>query len=154
MNRMERSLRMIRLYDISPAPAPRQSRRDAWKPSPEVKQYRAFRDEVAYKIKSLPTDYFHVVFFIPMPKSWAKKRQSQTLGMKHTQKPDKDNLEKALIDAFYRHADDAHVWNTSSTKVWAWRGAILISDHYLDIRDPGILKPVIDGTVLTPLTNP
>jgi len=143
----------LNLYDINPTPAPRQTKRDAWAPSPSVQRYRAFRDEVAHKIKYLPEDYFHAVFFIPMPQSWTKKRKYASLGMKHEQKPDKDNLEKALVDAYYRHGDDAHVWNSSATKIWAWRGSILIADYFLDIRDPGILGPTIDGLILTPLTK-
>lgn len=52
-----------------------------------------------------------------------KKRQEMT-GKPHQQKPDKDNLEKALMDAIY--ADDAHIWDSRVTKRWGEAGQIII----------------------------
>lgn len=122
---------MIRVFDIVPVAAPRQGRRDAWAPSAPVRRYRAYRDEVALKIKSLPVDFYHVVFLLPMPKSWSKHRKALEVGRPHLLKPDKDNLEKALVDAVYRNRDDSHVWNSAATKLWAPEGRILISDEFI-----------------------
>ena len=62
-----------------------------------------------------------VSFYIPMPVSWTKKRQRETLGQHHLQKPDKDNFTKALLDAcqgvIYR--DDSQVAETHEHKYWA-----------------------------------
>ena len=144
----------LKLYDVTPTPAPRQSQRDAWKPSGPVLRYRAFRDEVTLKIHTLPEDYFHAIFLIPMPQSWTKKRKRACNGMKHPQKPDKDNLEKALVDAIYRHGDDSHIWNSSATKLWAWTGGILISDNYIKIDDPGLEHPDGLGLWIPQLIEP
>ncbi|MGU0055537.1 RusA family crossover junction endodeoxyribonuclease [Enterobacter hormaechei] len=41
-------------------------------------------------------------------------------GKPHQQKPDKDNLEKALLDAIFD--DDSRVWDGRVTKVWGRGG--------------------------------
>ena len=121
----------IQVFDITPSPYVRQSQSDKWKKRPVVLRYRAFRDEVALKIKDLPEDFFHVVFVLPTPRTWSKARKLGMIGRPHLVKPDKDNLEKGLLDAIYRSRDDAHIWNTASTKLWGDRGAIIIADDYL-----------------------
>ena len=137
----------ISVFAIPPTAAPRQSRRDRWAPSKAVLEYRAFRDEVALKIKELPDDFFHAVFLIEMPKSWPERKKKQMSGEPHTTTPDKDNLEKALIDAVYRGRSDAHVWNTASTKLWAYHGAILIADDYLPFFElPVDLAELVRGS--------
>jgi hypothetical protein len=45
----------------------------------------------------------------------------------HQQKPDVDNMIKALMDALY--AEDAHIWDLRVTKLWGESGQILISDN-------------------------
>lgn len=137
----------IQFFDIPPTPAPRQSARDKWKPSKPVLRYRAFRDEVAFKVKELPEDFFHIVFLIAVPASWSEKKKREHIGQPHRQKPDKDNLEKAFIDAIYRHSDDAHVWNTASTKLWAGMPGIVIADDYLPFYElPVDLAELVRGS--------
>jgi Holliday junction resolvase RusA-like endonuclease len=137
----------IQVVAIDPTPAPRQSRRDRWRPSPSVARYRAYRDEIALTIRELPADFFHVVFLLPMPRSWSDRKKSELAGWPHTGTPDKDNLEKGLIDAVYRNRDDSHVWNTASTKLWAYQGAIVISDDFLPIFElPVDLAELVRGS--------
>lgn len=137
----------LQVIDVSPRAAPRQSRRDKWKPSKAVIEYRAFRDAIGYKINELPADFFHVVFLLPMPRSWSQRQRNETAGWPHQGTPDKDNLEKALIDAVYRNRDDSHVWNTASTKLWAYHGAILIADDYLPFLElPVDLAELVRGS--------
>lgn len=145
---------MIRVFAITPTPAPRQKRSDLWKPTPSVKRYRAFRDEVALKIKELPPDFFHAVFLLPMPASWPKTKKRDWVGRPHRGKPDKDNLEKGLIDAVYRDRDDAHVWNSASIKIWSYDGAILISDEFLHINPVGGIGSGFLGLVIDELEPP
>lgn len=137
----------LQVLDVTPTAAPRQSPRDKWKPSKAVQVYRAFRDEIGYKIDELPADFFHVFFLLPMPPSWSDKKKSETVGWPHTQKPDKDNLEKGLVDAVYRNRDDAHIWNGASTKLWAYHGAILISTDFIPIFElPVDLAELVRGS--------
>lgn len=133
----------IQVFDITPTPAPRQSPRDKWKPSKAVQIYRAFRDEVGLKIKELPQDFFHVVFLIQVPRSWSEKKKREHIGLPHLGVPDKDNLEKALIDAVYRNRDDSHVWNTASTKLWSAYPAIIIADDYLPFYELPVDLPAL-----------
>ncbi len=137
----------LQVLGVTPIPAPRQSRRDKWKPSKAVLAYRAFRDEIGYKLDELPADFFHVVFLLPMPASWSDRKKLETVGWPHKGTPDKDNLEKALVDAVYRGRDDSHVWNTASTKLWAYSGAILISEDFLPMFElPVDLAELVRGS--------
>ena len=146
---------MIRIFDIAPTPAPRQTKRDTFKPSPSVLRYRAFRDDVALKIKvPPPLEFFHVVFLLAMPASWSHLKKRQHVGKPHLVKPDKDNLEKALIDAIYRDTDDAHVWNSASTKLWAYDGAIVLSDQLVQINPFGVLGPSFLSVYIEALDAP
>lgn len=74
----------------------------------------------------LPESGYHVTFVIPMPKSWSKKKRAQHVGQPHQQKPDKDNLEKALLDAVFD--EDSHVWDGRVTKIWGETGQIIIEE--------------------------
>lgn len=62
--------------------------------------------------------------YFPMPKSWSKKRQIAMKDQPHTQKPDRDNVEKWVMDSLNRIAwhDDCQVWDGPVTKRWAMPG--------------------------------
>ena len=111
------------LYPITPVPKPRQTKRDKWAKRPCVMQYRAFADEVRLRRVHIDTENgSQIIFTLPMPKSWSKKKRAAMNGKPHQQVPDKDNLEKALLDAVLKK--DEMVWNTHSKKVWGERGSI------------------------------
>lgn len=114
---------MIKSYPISPVAAPRQCRSDRWAPSPQVLRYRAFKDEVRLHQVSI-TAQCAVSFYIPMPPSWSDKKRAEYLGKPHQQKPDIDNLLKALFDAVFE--DDAHIWSVDAEKRWGLVGSIVI----------------------------
>ncbi len=137
----------IQVFPIVPKPYVRQVQSDKWRKRPAVLRYRAFRDEVALHIKELPADFFHVVFLLPVPPSWSRKRKLATIGRPHLGTPDKDNLEKGLFDAVYRFGDDGHIWNSASTKLWAAQGAIIIADDYLPFYEiPVDLPELVRGS--------
>lgn len=117
---------MIREYLITPMGKPRMTRSDKWKQRPEVLRYQAFKDEVRLNKVSLPESGYHITFVIPMPKSWSKKKQAEMNGKPHQQKPDKDNLEKALLDAIFE--DDCRIWDGRVSKVWGEAGKIVIKE--------------------------
>ncbi len=137
----------IQIFPIVPVAYVRQTQSDKWKKRPAVLKYRAFRDEVALHIKELPTDFFHVVFLIPCPRSWSQAKKDRTIGRPHLGTPDKDNLEKGLFDAVYRFGDDGHIWNSASTKLWSGQGAIIIADDYLPFYEiPVDLPELVRGS--------
>ena len=73
------------IYDITPVPKPRQTQADKWKKRPAVMRYRAFADEVRLKKVYLPTERARVIFHIPMPKSWSKKKKTALNHYYHQQ---------------------------------------------------------------------
>jgi Holliday junction resolvase RusA-like endonuclease len=63
-----------------------------------------------------------IIFYLPMPKSWSKKKRTEMNGTYHDQKPDIDNLAKAFMDAF--GSEDKHVAILHAEKYWAEKGYI------------------------------
>ena len=112
------------IYPITPVPKPRMTQRDKWAKRPAVLRYRAFADEVRAHGVIIPEDGATVVFTLPMPKSWSKKKRAAMQGKAHTQTPDWDNLAKALCDAV--HGDDSHLHTVAVRKVWGQQGSIEI----------------------------
>lgn len=112
------------VYPIVPYPKPRMTRRDKWNPSPSAVKYWSFAEEVRIRGVKIPPEGAHIVFVMPMPKSWPESRKARMAGAPHVTKPDKDNLEKALLDAVYQ--SDAHIWDARITKIWGRNGAIII----------------------------
>jgi len=53
-------------------------------------------------------------------RSWSKRRRESAMGTYHTQKPDRDNVEKAVLDGLSRiaWADDAQVADGRCVKRW------------------------------------
>lgn len=118
-------------WSIVPTPAPRQVRRDAFEPSRSVQRYRAFRDECRWKRIWRPEPGDLVVFCMPIPRSRVREGLD---GRPHLQKPDVDNLLKALLDALYD--DDCAVWTCTAAKVWSTTPGI-----FIERRPPAIALP-------------
>ncbi len=60
-----------------------------------------------------------------MPVSWSKAKRAKHHGQAHTQKPDGDNVAKAVMDGLTAAGvwpDDAVVWSLEIRKVWALGG--------------------------------
>ena len=113
------------IYSIDPVGKPRQTRRDKWAKRPAVMRYRAFCDAVRAAGVTLP-DSPHVTFVLPMPTSWSRKKRAEHDDRPHRQRPDADNLLKALLDALYD--EDAHVWDIRVSKRWGETGQIIIKE--------------------------
>lgn len=60
-----------------------------------------------------------VAVFVP-PQSWSKRKRAEMLHGPHCQKPDCDNLAKAVLDGLNRtaFADDGQVAAQSTRKAW------------------------------------
>lgn len=122
---------MTYTFDIIPMGKPRMTRSDKWRQRKCVLEYRAFADELrrqaSFQHFALP-DQYTAICILPMPDSWSKKKRAAMLAQPHQQKPDKDNLEKALCDALRK--DDERIWDSRVIKFWGETGKIII-----DIRD-------------------
>lgn len=107
---------------VSPVAKPRQTRADKWKKRPCVMAYRSFADHLRLAARQvdfhLPPAGVSIIFYLPMPESWSGKKKQRMAGQGHTQKPDLDNLLKAVFDALL--GDDSHIWALGRVeKRWA-----------------------------------
>lgn len=117
-----------KVYLITPVSAPRQVKSDTWNPSDHVLRYRAFRDECAYRGVTIAPRDTCITFVLPMPASWSNKKREAMRFQPHEQKPDLDNLVKALVDAVYRGQDDGKVSSYGRLeKIWGDVGEIRIT---------------------------
>tara|TARA_R110002126_G_scaffold175224_5_gene323878 strand:+ start:335 stop:727 length:393 start_codon:yes stop_codon:yes gene_type:complete len=75
-----------------------------------------------WKGKPLEKDVsIEIIFYMPIPKSWSKKKQQQLLENPHLVKPDVDNLLKLSLDCMNGivYLDDRQIWNIKSTKIYS-----------------------------------
>ena len=114
------------VISIVPMGAVRQTRADAWRKRDCVLRYRAYRDELRRKARGfvVPECDYHLHFFLPIPESWSAKKKLASEGQPHQSKPDKDNLEKAFLDALLE--EDSRIWDGRVTKRWSAKPRIEI----------------------------
>ena len=62
-----------------------------------------------------------------MPKSWSKAKKLKHDGQPKTQKPDVDNIAKAILDGLKDiWPDDAVVWQLFVEKIWGQQGSTVV----------------------------
>ena len=125
------------ILNVAPFAKPRMTQRDRWAKRQIVIDYFAFRDTEKQEIERLLAlqnnndknkswEELDISFFIPMPKSWSKKKRSEMAGTPHKQRPDLDNYIKGLLDALLE--EDCKVWRVSARKIWVdTKGCITIN---------------------------
>lgn len=97
------------------------TQKDKWAKHPAVMRYRAFADALRAacglqgKMLHCPK-ILNWTIYLPMPKSWSKKVKLNNLGMPHQTKPDRDNLDKAILDALFE--DDSAIYMGILEKRW------------------------------------
>ena len=122
------------LLDCAPNTKPRQTRADKWKKRDCVMKYRDFADYAraeALKQNFVLGDVVKIVFVMPMPKSWSKKKKAEMCGKPHRQRPDTDNLTKAVKDALRKGGssdDDSTIWDEHGRKFWGYTGQVFIQN--------------------------
>lgn len=123
---------------ITPVAKPRMTRRDQWAERPAVVRYRLYCDALRGYARregfELPDAGAHLVFHIPMPPSWSKKKRAAMDGQPHKQRPDVDNLVKAVLDAL-RPDGDAEVWMIGAEKRWSTVGRVEIRVEAVAVAD-------------------
>lgn len=112
------------LIKITPVPKPRTTQRDRWAKRPVVVRYYAFADELRLKYNGNLPPKITLQFIMPMPKSWSNKKRELMYMAPHQQRPDIDNLVKAVLDSLCE--DDSYVHTVNASKVWGEEGAIII----------------------------
>jgi Holliday junction resolvase RusA-like endonuclease len=115
------------IIPVVPMPAPRMTQNTYWK----HRKYFEWKDLVRAELPgySLPVELV-IVFHVPFPKSYSRKKRAELVGHYHDQKPDIDNLVKGFMDVFKKDeagnatGDDKHVAVVHAVKLWAEEGAI------------------------------
>ena len=124
------------ILNIPPCSKPRMTQRDRWKKRQCVLDFFAFRDRIKQEVKRINTllikespfdwDNLTIIFLVPMPKSWSKKKKALMVGKPMQQRPDLDNYLKVLFDA--THEEDSSIWKVTASKIWTdCTGKIIIN---------------------------
>lgn len=117
-------------FPVDPMGKPRMTQKDKWSKREVTDRYWELKRHMkqiadVYNFK-LPEANYHMIFYIPMPDSWPKSKKEQMNLQPHKQRPDKDNLEKGVLDALC--PEDSYVWDGRVTKYWAYKGKIVIKN--------------------------
>lgn len=70
-----------------------------------------------------------IIAVFEVPKSWSKKARAAAIGTLHTQRPDRDNIEKWILDGMNRvaFADDGQVADGRTVKIWGERAETIVA---------------------------
>jgi len=116
--------------NIKPIAKPRMTQSDKWAKRDVVKRYFAFKDELIKQADAKGFELqqsYSILFCLPFPKSYSKKKCESLLLQAHKLKPDLDNLLKAINDSFLQ--DDSAIYCIRAKKIWAYEGSITIINH-------------------------
>lgn len=104
---------------VVPMGKPRMTRRDKWMVRPAVARYREFSDALRKFFEMVPLKNISELSweaYIPMPESWSAKKKALMSGTPHRTKPDRDNIDKAILDSLFD--DDSGIYTGKMTKLW------------------------------------
>jgi Holliday junction resolvase RusA-like endonuclease len=129
--RIEKAGKLTIRLPIAAIGKPRMTQRDKWAKRPCVERFHSWCDAlraVAGKVpppESVLSLSWLAVF--AMPESWSRKRKEASLGKLHRSKPDRDNIDKGILDCLYKSDSGiarGHIekrWGTSSSLTIAIR---------------------------------
>ncbi len=97
--------------------------------SKPAKRYFNYSDElkilVGDRVNDIDWEDLEIDFILPMAKSWSKKKKVLYNGQPHKNRPDLDNLIKAIQDSLFE--EDSHIWQYGRMrKIWGYIGGIEI----------------------------
>jgi Holliday junction resolvase RusA-like endonuclease len=106
----------------TPMGKPRMTRSDKWKKRDCVVRSRAYADLIRSVSGPLPgpeqiADLSWTAYFRPA-ESWSQKKKESAIGTRHRQKPDRDNIDKQVLDSLFE--DDSAVADGTLRKRWDW----------------------------------
>jgi Holliday junction resolvase RusA-like endonuclease len=80
-------------------------------------QYKIDLYAISKQIKFTPPEQGgHLIFYIPVPRSWSKQKKARYHHQLHQSTPDWDNLSKAFYDSLL--TEDKHIADIRVTKLW------------------------------------
>jgi Holliday junction resolvase RusA-like endonuclease len=123
-------------YNPRPASRPRVTRYGTYsKDTPHQKEFNSMYELPEGFVPFTEPVHVEMIFIIPVPKSYSKKKKAELIGKYHTQKPDIDNLAKFAMDAISTKgvwSDDSIVACTSIKKIWGNVGRVYINISILE----------------------
>lgn len=113
---------------------PRMTKRDKWAKRPCVMKYRAYADLLRAYVPE-PPDANTVISLswvaeIAMPRAWSQAKRKKLCGTLHRQKPDRDNIDKGILDALYK--EDSAIAQGHLKKVWAETSRLTLTFEVAD----------------------
>ena len=119
---------MIKLsFPVEPMGAVRMTRRGKYI-SASAQRYLSYKSHIQWLAKQQLNDEFfadmalevYILFVMPIPASWSKKKQREAAGRYHVKKPDADNLVKGVFDSLNKIVwkDDNQVAKVIAEKVY------------------------------------
>lgn len=108
-------VRLVRI-ETEPMAKPRMTQRDKRNKRPIVRRWNAYKDVVRLLSPprfAMPLFNYWMIFTFELPGKW----HPSLIGTPHTKRPDKDNLEKGILD-IYLPSDDSAVFDGRVTKLW------------------------------------
>lgn len=113
----------LKRFDIEPIGKPRMTQRDKFVKRKCTTEYWNFKDYLN-KDGFCLSNKFSILFCLPFPKTYSKKKCKELFLKPHQQKPDIDNMLKAVIDSL--KDDDKSICDIKARKVWSYKPAIFI----------------------------
>lgn len=125
-------------FDIEPMSCPRPRFNRHTGKTFKTEDYITFLDEVYYAmLKQFPVKPLldklikinQLIFYMPIPKGYSKKKYAHVLGQYYDGNKDLDNMQKAIFDAMndYIYIDDRQIVEINGCKkVYAETGSIYI----------------------------
>ena len=137
----------------TPVSKPRMTQSDKWKKRPCVMRYRAWADKARSIVGELPpTDQIAsldwIAYFEPAVSLSAKKRAA-LIGHPHRNRPDRDNIDKAILDALF--VNDSGIARGVIQKLWgeSSRVEITITLEDSSLPDMGGVKIITERGSVT-----
>ena len=94
----------------NPIAKPRMTQKDKWAKRDCVMRYRAWKEKALIQTNELfphfsldnrdPMIVSWVAYF-PISQSWSEKKKNEMIAKPHRVKPDRDNIDKAILDALF-----------------------------------------------------
>lgn len=85
-----------------------------------LEKYNEYKESISALVKqqrfTIPEQNVHMIFYIPVPKTWKEYKKKEMHMKLHQQKPDIDNLVKAIFDSVF--TEDKYIADFRATKRW------------------------------------
>ena len=85
-----------------------------------LEKYNDYKSSISALVKqqrfTIPEQNMHMIFYMPVPKTWKEYKKKEMHMKLHQQKPDIDNLVKAVFDSVF--TEDKYIADFRATKRW------------------------------------